>query len=404
MALGGEVELRDAVVAGGGHRLDVAVLGIDRDDRRGRADRPEVALDRRAGLLLLVEVDRRIDLHAAHADGARAVLAEQLVLDVVEEVLLAPAREVGRELDAELPLRRPVRGGRRDHPELLHLAQDLVAALLGRSRGARRGVVRGRLRQAGEQRRLVQVELLEPLGEEDPGRGLDADRRLPADRAVRDRVEVLVEDPLLGVGLLELLGELGLADLALVGALARDVERAHELHRDRRPALDGLARREVLHGRAHDALVVDALVLVVALVLDRDRRVLDHLRDFLGGHRQMQVVGLDPAERLAVGGVDARVVARRLGLERGQRRCGGGDRDDVADRAKTGQHGDDAEHHQRQECLVARSSAAAPPPLVARHLAHRGTHECRAVRLRPANPYLLHSVLHPEQPLGVQAA
>ena len=115
VALGGEVELRDAVVAGGGHRLDVAVLGIDRDDRRRRADRPEVPLDRRAGLLLLVEVDRRIDLHAAHADGARAVLAEQLVLDVVEEVLLAPAREVGRELDAELPLRRPVRGGRRDH-------------------------------------------------------------------------------------------------------------------------------------------------------------------------------------------------------------------------------------------------------------------------------------------------
>jgi hypothetical protein len=47
---------------------------------------------------------------------------------------------------------------------------------------------------------------------------------LPADRAVRDVVEVLGEDPELpaaaGMDVLEVLGELGLADLALERAFA----------------------------------------------------------------------------------------------------------------------------------------------------------------------------------------
>src|SRR3954451_17754015 len=103
VALGGEVELRVAVVRRGGHRLDVAVARVDRDDRRGRSDAAEVGRDRGARLALQLEIDRRVDLHAAAADGAGAVLLDQLVLDVVEDVALAPARVVGRRLDAERP-------------------------------------------------------------------------------------------------------------------------------------------------------------------------------------------------------------------------------------------------------------------------------------------------------------
>src|SRR5438309_1969148 len=70
----------------------------------------------------------------------------------------------------------------------------------------------------GDERSLGQREVAGPLVEEDARGRLDADRRLPADRAVRDVVEVLIEDPALavdaGVALLELLGELGLLDLA----------------------------------------------------------------------------------------------------------------------------------------------------------------------------------------------
>ena len=51
--------------------------------------------------MLLVEVDRRVDDEAAELDDARAVLLDQLVLDVVEEVALAAAAEVVGRVDAE---------------------------------------------------------------------------------------------------------------------------------------------------------------------------------------------------------------------------------------------------------------------------------------------------------------
>jgi hypothetical protein len=106
-----------------------------------------------------------------------------------------------------------------------------------------------------------------------------ADRGLAADGPVRDAVEVLREDPLLpaqpGVEVLEVLGELGLLDLAREGPLAvARVEVADQLHRQRRAALHVLVALQVLDGGADDALEVDALVLVEARVLDRDRRFL----------------------------------------------------------------------------------------------------------------------------------
>src|SRR5215212_4847955 len=371
VTLRGKVEVGLPVVARGGHRLDVAVLRVERDDRRRGPDAGQVVRDRVARLLLLVEVDRRVDLHPALAHRLRAVLLEQLVLDVVEEVLLAAAGEVGAQVDAELRLDRLLRAFRADHLEVGHLAQHLVAALLGGARRAGRRVVRRRLRETGEEGGLLEREVLDLLREVDPGGGLDADRRLPADGAVRDRVEVLLEDPLLRVLVLQLLGQLRLADLALVGALAGDVERAHELHRDRGAALHGLARREVLDRRAHDALVVDALALVEALVLDRDRRVLDHVGDLGGAQRQVQLLGLDEPQRLAVSCEDARVIPRRLRLERGQGRRGGRDGDDVADRTESAERRHDGHDHQGEEELAARRSAAAAPAPGALGVGHR---------------------------------
>ena len=228
-----------------------------------------------------------------------------------------------------------------DHARARHLAEDLVAAGLGGARAAQRRVQRRRLRQAGEHRGLAQRQLAEALVEVDPRGGLRADRRLAADGAVRDGVEVLVEDPGLGVLVLDLLRDLGLADLALVGALVGDVEVAGELHRDRRAALHGLLVDEVLHARADEALVVDALVLVEAAVLDRDGRVLEQLRELVARGGQAQLGRLDEAEPRAVGGQHLGVGARVALLQRGQRRRGGGDRDDVADGGDAA-HADDA--------------------------------------------------------------
>ena len=195
MALGGEVELRLAVVRGRRHRLDVAVLGVDRDDRRRGSDAGEAAADRGARGLLLLEVDRRVDAQPALAHGLGAVLLDQLVLDVVEEERLAAAGEVARRVDAEPALHRLLRGLRRDHLEVGHLGQHLVAAGLGLLGRAHRRVGGRRLREAGQQRGLVQLEVLDRLPEVHARRRLHADRGLAAERAERHRVQVLVEDP-----------------------------------------------------------------------------------------------------------------------------------------------------------------------------------------------------------------
>ena len=205
---------------------------------------------------------------------------------------------------------------------LLHRPQHLVAAL-GRRRRVEEGVVfGGRLRQAGDQRRLGQVEVLGRLAEVGLRRRLGPDRGLPFDRPVGGGVEVGGEDPVLVVRFLELLGEVGFDQLALdrvFGVL--DVEVADQLLGDRRGALDRLAAGEdVLPGGAGDAFGVDRAVLVEVLVLDRDRRVLERLRQRPFRHRLADVVGADEPDQAAVGGVDRRGAALLDRLQARERR------------------------------------------------------------------------------------
>src|SRR2546430_17431933 len=87
-----------------------------------------------------------------------------------------------------------------------------------------------------------------------------------------DGVHVRAEDPVLRLVLRELDRQTRFLDLSLERSLARDVEVADELLRDRRAPLDDPARAEVLDRSADDPLVVDTAVLVEAPVLDRDRR------------------------------------------------------------------------------------------------------------------------------------
>ena len=97
--------------------------------------------------------------------------------------------------------------------------------------------------------------------------------------------------------------ELGLDDLLAQRVLvAAEVEVAHQLHRDRRSALQRGAVGDVLQRCAEDAGDVDAVVFVEALVLDRDGRVLEVPRDFIPVDGGAQQVGLDEAESRAVGG------------------------------------------------------------------------------------------------------
>ena len=137
------------------------------------------------------------------------------------------------------------------------------------------GRVRGRrLREPGDQRALGERELVEVLAE------VAARRRRDAPRAVAevDLVEVDREDRLLRVGRLEAARHdrfLRLARQRLLGA----EELLRDLLRDRRAALREVAGGDVRPRGADDALPVDAAVVPVVVVLDRDERVDELLRD-----------------------------------------------------------------------------------------------------------------------------
>ena len=90
-----------------------------------------------------------------------------------------------------------------------------------------------------------------------------------------DAVQVLGQHLLLGPLALQVVGQRGLAQLLEHGPLGLGGQRVlHELLGDGGAALHGAAAQHVLGQGAGDALVVHALVLVEAAVLDGDHRVL----------------------------------------------------------------------------------------------------------------------------------
>ena len=363
MSLGGDVEQPIVVGAARGHGADPAVLRIHRHDGRARSGRiTPVGVDRVTGVLLHLGVDRGVDAQAAAADHAHAVALDQLLLHVVEEVRLAPGRVTRAALEPERGLGGVARLGRRDVPVVDHCLQHLVAALDCGGRVAERVVLRGRLGQAREQRRLREREVLGGLVEEGHGCGVHADRGTTAHCPVGDRVEVLVEDPALGVLLLELGGQLGLPDLALEVALGiADVERTDQLLGDRGSALHGFARLEVLDPRANDRVEVDALVLVEALVLDRHRGLAHRGRHVAERHHPTDDVGLHEAESGAIRREDHGHLALVVCAQLVQVWCRGGHGQHVAG-GRQDADDDDGGHEAKGQCDLALGTTRAPPP------------------------------------------
>ena len=96
--------------------------------------------------------------------------------------------------------------------------------------------------------------------------------------------------------------------------LVREVHLVDQLLRQRRGALERVALPEqVLDAGAQDALVVERAVLIEAPVLDRDRGLLEALRDLRRRHVGRDRVGVDVAEQASVRGVDRR---GRIGVTR----------------------------------------------------------------------------------------
>ena len=138
---------------------------------------------------------------------------------------------------------------------------------------------------------LVEVDL---RGSLDPHRGV------AGVGAVGGGVEVLLEDLPLRVAILVVHRHPRLVELALERVLGLlDVEVADELLGDRRRALLDVPGLDVLDGRADDRVQVHAVVLIEVLVLDRDRRVLERLRDLLEINPLADDVGVDETQALA---------------------------------------------------------------------------------------------------------
>ena len=219
------------------------------------------------------------------------------------------------------PLLGPQRLRPGDHVELGHPVQHDVAALERPVGGVRRVVAGGVLHQSGQHRRLAQVEVLRVLVEVVPG------GRLHAERAVAEvgDVEVALEDPVLGVVLLEGDRVAQLAQLARVGVVGRGLalglgaglaeqgELDHLLG-DGRATLDHAVAGLVGDEGAQRALQVEGPVLVEAVVLDRHDRLHHRPRDLVERDADAVLV-VQGGDDVAAAVHDPRLLRQRLGLQ-----------------------------------------------------------------------------------------
>ena len=320
-------------------------------------------------------VDRRLDLEPARFDAAGAELADELRLDVTEEVGMVDLAVERPRMEDDRPPLRPAPLEPVDVVCGEHRAQHLVPTRASHL-WAKEGVVdRRRLGEAREQCGLRQRERPCAAREVRLCRGLRAEGMA----AVEDAVQVGREDLALRQAVGELVRQARLLQLARERALvAADVEVADKLLRDRRAAFDDPAGLDVGDEGACDRDVVDTAVLVEAPVLDRNRSLCEPRRHLPQPERLAVRRRRDRAEQRAVAGVDERVLAERDRAELAQRAArerehrardaGGCDR----------RHDEDRDRGQHEEQL--RGAVPAPPP---------GDTQSRDVRLEiPQGPAL----------------
>ena len=230
-----------------------------------------------------------IDLVAAAVDellgrvAAKPALLHQIPDDVADDDLgIVAVDDIGLCLvlladEHGLLIHGLVQLGLGDVALVIHLVEDpdtALAVLLLIDEGV---VLRGHVRDADDAGALGQRELIRRLAEVGVRGGVDAVAALTE----VDLVEIVLHDLLLGVLLLELQRLEDLQQLALHGDVVLLGGVLDELLRDGRAAEVVLHAEEHVHKRARGAVPVDALVLIKALVLDGDGRVLDVLRDVL---------------------------------------------------------------------------------------------------------------------------
>ena len=264
----GEVELVDVVVAAAHHGEDVAGVGVDAHQG---ALKLVVGVLQHApygvlGRLLILGRDSGLDGKAALEDDVGGELRGERRLHVVHEVRVGVGARLlrGRVVEHEVACDGVVVFLLGDVALVEQVGEYDVAALDGAFGVCKRVVVGGRLGKACQRGCLGDGEVCAGLTEVRLRRGLDA----VAACSIVDGVEVHHEDVVFGIHLLELRGDVGLAYLArqrLLKLLVGEHRVAHELLGDGGGAFR--AAGQLGHDGAQDALDVDAVVLVEALVL-----------------------------------------------------------------------------------------------------------------------------------------
>ena len=232
--------------------------------------------------------------------------------------------------------------------KLGHPTQHVLLPLLGAVRIGDRVVERRRFGQTGKHRDLAEVQLIERFAEV----RLRGRAETVGALAEVNLVDIELEDFLLVQAVLDLEGEQRLVELARKRLFRGEKEVARHLHRDRARPLAAAAGDQVGIGGAQHPDVVDAGVLVKALVLGGDDGVLEerrHIRD--GDHRpaffaefadQRSFGRIDPQRDLRLVGGE-RVELREVRIrehdnesqhQHGSRRHAGGERQRKAEKSK----------------------------------------------------------------------
>ena len=290
------VELRLPEVPPADEGEDVARLGIDGHQRCLQVRLTEAAqplADRLFGHRLQFRHKCR-----PHGPVRRVIAAEPVAELLPQEFLRVPAAWI---VDARIRSNRrpdPSRGSfglGGDESFLAHAGEHDVASLDGtvvvrprRERGRR-------AREARDERAFGERQLTRRLAKQVPRHRLDA-----VDAATQiDAVQIQLEDFFLGELGVDHQRQHRLADLAAVGLLVRQKQRARELLRERAAALDRARFLDVAEHRASERDRIDARMPEEAVIFDGDERVLKVGWDL--GERHVLTVLVHPEPAGAVG-------------------------------------------------------------------------------------------------------
>ena len=281
-------------------------------------ERAQAVLDGAVRGALQVDVEGGADHQAVLIEPPGTVLALQVLADFLEEV--------GRDGVAALPARgehdrlRHLVGGclLRDVLFFRHPAQRVVAPFRGRLHVHEGAEARRSLDDAGDYRRLAQLDVAGGLAEQELRRGLDPVRGVRG-RAEPDLVGVEGENLGLRVALLEMDRVVGLEQLPLPHLLAAQDLAAHldvarELHGQGACAAEQLAPQHVLDRGADDARHADAVVPEEGVVLGGDDRLPEDVRDVVVADDDAPLDG-ELADQLTPPGLHARDGVGRVVVE-----------------------------------------------------------------------------------------